>query len=422
MLVADPRARRAGDRDGAGARPNVPDDRFRVLFDHASDAHMIVVDGGITDCNDAMIEVLGARDRRQVLALHPAVLSPERQPDGRRSDEKSREMDGTARARGWHRFEWLHQKLDGTPLPVDVTLNAVTIDGRPGLVAVWHDLTERKRLEADLRLAAEEVAAAHARMKAELDAAALVQHALLPTNVPEHPAVRFAWRYRPCVELGGDLLDVFQLDEHHVGFYVLDVTGHGVAPSLLSMAVSHALSPRAAQSAFRRAGPGGEDELVEPSEVLQRLNRDFSERGGPLQLFTICCAVLDLRTLELSYASAGHPGPLHVTRRGEARVLDLPALPVGVMAGVVYEGARVRLEPGDRLFVYSDGILEARRPDGALFGDERLAQSVRGSATLDLEACADRLLAAVLGWSAPVPPHDDISLVALEILPGRDAG
>ncbi len=422
MLVADPRARLAGARDGAGARPNVPDDRFRVLFDHASDAHMIVVDGGITDCNDALIEVLGARDRSQVLALHPAALSPELQPDGRRSDEKSKEMDGTARARGWHRFEWLHQKLDGTPLPVDVTLNAVSIDGRPGLVAVWHDLTERKRMEADLRRAAEEVAGAHARMKGELDAAALVQRALLPTSVPEHSAVRFAWRYRPCVELGGDLLDVFPLDEHHLGFYVLDVTGHGVAASLLSMAVSHALSPRAAQSAFRRAGRDGEEALAEPFEVLQRLNRDFFARGGPLQLFTICCAVLDLRTLELSYASAGHPGPLRLTRRGQASVLDLPALPIGVLPEVAYEGARVRLEPGDRLLVCSDGILEARRPDGALFGDERLVQTARASAALDLEACADRLLAAVLGWSAPVPPHDDISLVALEILPSRDAG
>ncbi len=400
----------------------MPDDRFRMLFDHASDAHMIVVEGGITDCNDAMIELIGARDRSQVLALHPAVLSPELQPDGRRSDEKSREMDRTARARGWHRFEWLHQRLDGSPLPVDVTLNSVTIDGRLGLVAVWHDLTERKRMEADLRRAAAEVAAANARMKAELDAAAIVQRALLPTSMPEHHAVRFAWRFRPCVELAGDLLDVFRLDEHHLGFYVLDVTGHGVAASLLSMAVGHALSPRAAQSAFRRSLRHGEETLAEPFEVVQRLNRDFSDRGGPLQLFTICCAVLDLRTLELSYASAGHPGPLHLTRRGEANVLDLPALPIGVMSGVVYEGARVRLAPGDRLFVYSDGILEARRPDGDLFGDERLAESVRGSAALDLEACVDGVLAAVLGWTAPALPHDDISLVALEILPGRDAG
>ena len=393
----------------------MPDDRFRMLFDHASDAHMIVVEGGITDCNDAMIEVLGARDRSQVLALHPAVLSPELQPDGRRSDEKSKEMDRTARTRGWHRFEWLHQKIDGSPLPVDVTLNAVTIDGRPGLVAVWHDLTERKRMEAELRRAAEEVAAANARMKSELDAAAIVQRALLPTSMPEHSRVRFAWRFRPCVELAGDLLDVFQLDEHHVGLYVLDVTGHGVAASLLSMAVGHALSPRAAQSAFRRPGPQGEEILVEPFKVVQRLNRDFFERGGPLQLFTICCAVLDLRTFELSYVSAGHPGPLRMTRQGEASVLDLPALPIGVLQDVSYEGARVRLEPGDRLFVYSDGILEARRSDGALFGDERLAQAVRASAALDLEACAEAILAAVLGWAAPALPHDDISLVALEI-------
>jgi sigma-B regulation protein RsbU (phosphoserine phosphatase) len=394
-----------------------------VLFDHASDAHMIVVDGGITDCNDAMIRLLRARDRSQVLALHPAALSPDVQPDGRRSDEKSREMDGTARSRGWHRFEWMHRKLDGAVFPVEVTLNAVTLDGRPGLVAVWHDLTERKRMEAEVRRAAEEVAAANAllrtaneRMKAELDAAAIVQRALLPTSVPEHHRVRFAWRFKPCAELAGDLLDVFRLDEQRVGLYVLDVTGHGVAASLLSMAVGHVLSPRAQQSAFRRPGGEGAAAFAEPYEVVQRLNRDFSERGGPLQLFTICCAVLDLGTLELTYVSAGHPGPLRLTRRGEASVLNLPALPVGVMQDVVYEGARVRLAPGDRFLVYSDGIPEAQRPDGALFGEERLVETVRASAALDLEACADRVPDAVSEWTAPAAPHDDISLVALEIL------
>ena len=100
-------------------------DRFRVLFEHSSDAHFIFDETGITDCNAATIELLKATDKAQVLALHPAVLSPEYQPDGRRSLEKSKEMDGIATARGYHRFEWLHRKLDGEVFPVEVTLNAV---------------------------------------------------------------------------------------------------------------------------------------------------------------------------------------------------------------------------------------------------------------------------------------------------------
>jgi sigma-B regulation protein RsbU (phosphoserine phosphatase) len=393
-------------------------DRFRVLFDHASDAHMIVVDDGITDCNDAMISILGAKDRSQVLSLHPAALSPAVQPDGRRSDEKSRDMDGQARARGWHRFEWMHQKLDGTPLPVEVTLNAVTIDGRPGLVAVWHDLTERKRMEAELRRSAAALADANAlltaandRMRAELEAAALVQRSLLPTTLPEVAGVQFAWRFRPCSELAGDLLDVFRLGESKIGFYVLDVTGHGVAASLLSVSVSHALSPHSEKSAFRRSA----DTYSEPFEVVRRLNEDYAARGGPLQLFTICCGTLDLVSREVHYVSAGHPGPLRVALGGDVEVLNVPGLPVGVMRGVPYVGASVQLRPGDRFFVYSDGLPEAVNSNGDLLGEERLGEIARGARDLPLDACADRILAEAVRWSSPKDPHDDISLVAVEI-------
>ena len=392
------------------------EDRFRVLFDHASDAHMIVVEGGITDCNDAMVEVLGARDRSQILALHPAVLSPERQPDGRLSAEKSVEMDAIARRQGWHRFEWLHQRLDGGPLPVDVTLNAITVGGRPGLVAVWHDLRERKRLEDELRRSAAELAEANARMKAELESAALVQRALLPAEMPALEGVSIAWRFRPCVELAGDLLDVFRLDERRIGFYVLDVTGHGVAASLLSVAVSHSLSSHATQSAFRQSGAGAGNDEAAPVAIVRRLHRDFSERGGPLQLFTICCGVLDLPTRTLEVVSAGHPGPLRVSVQGEVSTLNVPSLPVGIMKDVAVEGTRVVLQPGDRLLLYSDGVPEAQGPGGALFGEERLADLVHATRGQDLEATLDRVLAAVEAFTAPKPPHDDISLVALEVL------
>src|SRR5207248_5987268 len=114
-------------------------ERFRILFEHSSDAHLIFDETGITDCNDATIKLLKATDKAQVLALHPAVLSPEYQPDGRRSLEKAKEMDGLARARGYHRFEWIHRKLDGKVFPVEVTLNPVEIGGKPAMIVVWHD-------------------------------------------------------------------------------------------------------------------------------------------------------------------------------------------------------------------------------------------------------------------------------------------
>src|ERR1700733_8563212 len=227
-----------------------PGDRFRILFKHSSDAHLIFDETGTTDCNDACVKLLKATDKAQVLAQHPAVLSPEFQPDGVRSAEKSKVMDAIARTQGFHRFEWMHRKLTGEVFPVEVTLNPVEIAGKPAMIVVWHDLTEIKHVEAELRLRSKELEAlnrelttTNARLKRDLQAAARIQQGLLPAAVPDTAPVRLAWTFRPCEELAGDLLNFFPLDDRRIGLYVLDVSGHGVAASLLSVTVSHFLTP-----------------------------------------------------------------------------------------------------------------------------------------------------------------------------------
>jgi anti-anti-sigma regulatory factor/PAS domain-containing protein len=125
--------------------------KFRVLFEHSSDAHLIFDDTGIIDCNRAAVTMLRCADKSQVLRLHPAVLSPEVQPDGRRSLEKSVEMDGLARSRGYHRFEWMHRRMTGEDFPVEVTLTPVELPTGPALLVVWHELTEIRRRELELQ-------------------------------------------------------------------------------------------------------------------------------------------------------------------------------------------------------------------------------------------------------------------------------
>ena len=123
---------------------------FRVLFEHSSDAHLVFDDTGIIDCNNAAIAMLACEDKAEVLQLHPAVLSPERQPDGRLSMEKSVEMDGLARLHGYHRFEWMHRRMTGELFPVEVTLTPVVLASGGALLGVWHELTESKAREAEL--------------------------------------------------------------------------------------------------------------------------------------------------------------------------------------------------------------------------------------------------------------------------------
>lgn len=128
---------------------------FRVLFERSSDAHLIFDErDGIIDCNHAAVAMLRLTSKEQVLALHPAALSPEFQPCGRRSMEKCVEMDAAARRNGFHRFDWTHRRADGEEFPCEVTLTPVTLHGRSVLLVVWHDLTERVRAEESLRFQA----------------------------------------------------------------------------------------------------------------------------------------------------------------------------------------------------------------------------------------------------------------------------
>ena len=140
-------------------------EKFRVLFEHSSDAHLIFDGGGIIDCNNAAVIMLRCPDKQQVLRMHPATLSPELQPDGRRSLEKSVEMDRLGRERGYHRFEWMHRRMTGEDFPVEVTLTPVELSSGPALLVVWHELTEIKQREAELRSQLEVIRAQQAEIR-----------------------------------------------------------------------------------------------------------------------------------------------------------------------------------------------------------------------------------------------------------------
>lgn len=126
--------------------------RFRTLFESSNNAHLIFDDAtnGIIDCNAEAVRMLRCPSKQQLLSIHPAVLSPEFQPDGRRSLEKCIEMDATARNIGFHRFEWIHRRLDGEDFPVEVTLTPVLLHTGPAVLVTWHELTDIKNAEAKL--------------------------------------------------------------------------------------------------------------------------------------------------------------------------------------------------------------------------------------------------------------------------------
>ncbi len=127
------------------------EEKLSVIFEYSTDAHLLFDDAGIIDCNNAAVEMLRCKDKAELLSLHPAIFSPEFQPDGKTSLEKSKEMDRLAYETGYNQFEWIHKKLDGEEFPVEVTLNPVHLNNKKVLLVVWHDISRRKQAEEVIR-------------------------------------------------------------------------------------------------------------------------------------------------------------------------------------------------------------------------------------------------------------------------------
>jgi serine phosphatase RsbU (regulator of sigma subunit) len=216
-----------------------------------------------------------------------------------------------------------------------------------------------------------------------------------------------AWAFRPCEELGGDLLNLFPVGDGHLGLYLLDVSGHGVPASLLAVAVGHALNPHGDPAGLRR-----------PAEVVRRVNeRLCGDRAE--QFVTLFYGVLDQDTCTLTYANAGHPGPILLSPGADPAVLTEGGLMAGVTAEAEYRAAEVRLRSGDRLWVYSDGLPEAMNPAGEPFGPTRLSAAFR-DAGVKLSDAVRAVLGVVERWTGSGGPQDDVSVVALEV--GETAG
>jgi sigma-B regulation protein RsbU (phosphoserine phosphatase) len=277
------------------------------------------------------------------------------------------------------------------------------------------DLEERLRhRNAELAAANERLQRTHDHMRRDLLAAARIQEAFLPRAPVGVPELNFAWFFQPCAELAGDALNVCPLDDEHVGVYVLDVSGHGVAAALLAVAVTRALSPSAGPASLLLrpdGGPGGR--LASPAEVAAGLNLRFPFDGATEQFFTILYGIVDARRREFRYVSAGHPGVIHLSHGRGAVVHQPTGLPIGL--GAVYEEHALALRPGERLYLYSDGVSEATGPGGDVFGGDRLVQVLESGRVRPLGESLELLRDALRRWHGGAAQRDDMSVVAIEV-------
>ena len=258
---------------------------------------------------------------------------------------------------------------------------------------------------------------ANQRMSRDLDAAAKVQQSLLPTSSPETPKVKFAWEYLPCDELAGDFLNAFVLDEQHVALYVVDVSGHGVASSLLSVTIGRFMTPQVSTSSLLVQQREGSDRprVVPPAEVAYELNRRFPMEEQNGLYFTMAYGVLNLESLEFRFVSAGHDPVVHVPHSAAPQMVEGDGTPIGWIEDMEYDESVIQLSPGDRLYLYSDGVPEAMNENLDQFTMKQMLEIIELGQTQPLEDSVGLLLGAVQRWCAQNGPKDDVSILAVQI-------
>ncbi len=258
---------------------------------------------------------------------------------------------------------------------------------------------------------------ANNRMSRDLNAAAKVQQSLLPTSMPDTSRVRFAWKYIPCDELAGDFLNLFPLDDRHIAAFVVDVSGHGVASSLLSVTIGRMLTPLVSSSSLLVHDRGGSNgrQVTLPADVARELNRRFPMEEQNGLYFTMVYGILDLETLEFRYVTAGHPPVVCVTRDGAPQAVESNGMAIGWVDDMEYDEHVVQLQPGDRLYLYSDGVPEAMDEAMDEFGEQRMLEMIELGKSQSLEESVGTMLDAVQRWCDKNGPKDDVSILGLEI-------
>lgn len=249
------------------------------------------------------------------------------------------------------------------------------------------------------------------RLDEDLEAAALVQSLLLPNALPRFDNLDLAYTFIPSEYIGGDVLDVFSLGQDHLGMYLLDVSGHGVASALVTFAAAQALRQSAALSAKQGADCG--PDIVAPDEILTGLDRDFPQERFN-KFITITYLILDVRTGRLEYSSAGHPPPLLIRAGGEVEFLEEGGPIIGLGGLVPFEVGRADMRPGDRLYVYTDGILEQTDPQGEMFGPDRLVKTLLDKSDQPVQLAVNAVFLALTGHGDRDRFDDDSSLIGLE--------
>jgi len=241
---------------------------------------------------------------------------------------------------------------------------------------------------------------AQATREFDMEAAALVQQAMIPRQMPEIKGWSFALRCESLIEVGGDSYDGLALPGGGLLVWIADATGHGVSAALVTVLI---------KLLFRHAV----EETSEPARVMERVNREFMAIFKGHSFLTAACVALQPGTGFIRAAGAGHPPLLIVRQNGRIETLPSSAPPVGLLVPESLREREAMLEPGDTLLMITDGVYAVSDPHGGRLSFARFAQGLQGAEYAEPEALIDAALVQARSFGNGEPFDDDVALVAI---------
>ena len=241
------------------------------------------------------------------------------------------------------------------------------------------------------------------RMEQQLAVARQFQRLFVPPALPQFPDVRFAVKYQASPRVGGDLYDVFDMGNSCVGVFVADASGYGLTATLITAVAKMALDT------FRQ-------NEYSPRVILEKVNDQVLRNTLENQFLTAFLGVIDLETMRMKFVNAAHPMPV-IYGKDRFETLDTEGLCCGMFEEPKYEEREVQLQPGDRVFFYTRGLIEMCNTQGAAYDCRRLHNLLTTNADLEISAMIDRVAEDFAAHMCGNEQIEDLTLVGLEVLP-----
>ncbi len=248
------------------------------------------------------------------------------------------------------------------------------------------------------------------RLQAEIEIAREVQYQLYPRVAPELGRLRLKALCNPARMVSGDYYDYQALGPSMLALAIGDVAGKGISAALLMATVESSVRTQIRHCLDAAAGDGSAPAIVSTSKLVAQLNQHLFAHTSPEKYATFWFGVYDEQSSVLTYTNAGHLPPI-LLRKGQATLLEINGMVVGAFPFAEYDESRLKLESGDVLVCYTDGVTEPENEYGEMFGEQRLIEIVAKNADRDNDEIIASVMESVRQWTGSPELQDDMTLL-----------